>query len=667
MDYVKSLIKKWQDMHAFDAEKDRFKPKKIIKCPCLPVSSNDLTPNTLYPYVYADLYNRYFKMLGENVFFGLGFNFPSSVSYDFLTNHFIYFKDIFSQYQESLDLLGVGYDRTSIFSFYEEPVIEYIQNLFLDEYGKSITLKSGNVLMDSLGIHIYNLYEVNYEDGHYYLKSTGEELFYQTAEYYALNIKHFYEKIEETLDSSFISESQKIEIQKGLGVYKYLEIPLYNYKYNLKIQVKMKNPEYMAGITALLLNPLYMDVLPYVDELEHDAVVRFMQNGYQEGVFTGNTVKNPLTGEDVLLFVSYDFDEAIHPLIPAINEKDVAYATAFGIEYMPIIENGVMINSDFINGLEPTMAKERITESFKEEGMACELHDYSVEEIVISKKDGYGIPIPVFLQDEQVYVPATKEFLPIYYNNRMKITITNEEKLMSNLEYGSFEFNDGFIKAIEPIVIEMIDSTMGQPRDSFYGNTLNIINKNDVFEEYIYPVILSDILNIERKNVTYEMLDVSCTSQKSLVEYSSLNINFTHDILNQTSSDAYRMYILSGDNTENLEMVKLHVAKYQSFIDELINKYEDGFNEETSSIDMKFYTLAHDLTSYLENNDICKYIDTILHFFYDVMLIKKITENEALVYLKLASILCPFTCQKLFEETLNQNYLLIYEEWPFKN
>lgn len=43
------------------------------------------------------------------------------------------------------------------------------------------------------------------------------------------------------------------------------------------------------------------------------------------------------------------------------------------------------------------------------------------------------------------------------------------------------------------------------------------------------------------------------------------------------------------------------------------------------------------------------------------------SEREALIYLKLVSIVCPFTSQKLFEEIFEENYFLVYEEWPFLN
>ncbi len=667
MDFVNDIIKKWHDTHAFEIEKDRFKPKRIIKCPSLSVNSNDITPTALYSYLVADVYNRYYKMLGENVFYSVGFDFPCFESYDFMSNHYLDYKSLFKQYQESLDLLGVGYDRESLYSFYEESTIKYIQSVFVKEYGKSITYKNGNVLMDSLGLHIYNRYEATYSQGHYYLKSTGEELFFQNVDYYALNIKEFHKKIDSVLENIKITDEQKNEIKEGFGYYSFMELPLYNYKCNIKLQIKLKNPEFMAGVAALMLNPLHMDVMPYVDDYEKNTVVHFMQNGYQEGVFTGNVVKNPLTGEDILLFVSYDFDEDIHVLIPSIDEKDATYAQAFGIEYMPIIENDVIINSDFLNGLDRDQARKIIIDSFIDEGMAHLAYDYEIDELIISKKEGYGIPIPVFLQDEKNYVVADEDFLPIYYNNRKKTIITNEERLTSNFEFGSFEFNDGFIKAIEPIVMMCIDATMGQPRDSFVGKTLQFVNKNNVFEEYIYPLILSDVLNMTESNIEYEFLDIKPTSQKSLSEYASLNINFTHDILKDNSCDAYRMYILCADLSENFDMVKLQIAKYQSFLDELTNKYKGGFNMESTTIDIRFYSVTQELTSCIESKNIAKYTETLLHFFYEFVINKDMSGNEAIVFLKLVSIICPFISQQLYEETFNQNYLIIYEEWPLQN
>ena len=127
------------------------------------------------------------------------------------------------------------------------------------------------------------------------------------------------------------------------------------------------------------------------------------------------------------------------------------------------------------------------------------------------------------------------------------------------------------------------------------------------------------------------------------------------------------MYILSGNNTENFEMVKLHVVKYQNFVEELEKKYRNGFSVDSSSIDLRFYKLSNELSNCIENNNISQYIDLILHFFYDEMLAKDMSANEALVYLKLISIICPFVSQRLFEEVFGQNYLIIYEEWPFKS
>ena len=81
----------------------------------------------------------------------------------------------------------------------------------------------------------------------------------------------------------------------------------------------------------------------------------------------------------------------------------------------------------------------------------------------------------------------------------------------------------------------------------------------------------------------------------------------------------------------------------------------------------KLYKLTSQLNSYLENKRLDLYIESITRFLYDELLANKMSEREALIYLKLISVVCPFTAQRLFEEIFEENYFLVYEEWPFLN
>ena len=87
-EYNKSLIKRWHDSRVFNLEKDRFKQKRIISTEITTIDSYSMTSKSLYPYLLADTFNRYFKMCGENIYYIIGIDtasYVSSVSYTHLT------------------------------------------------------------------------------------------------------------------------------------------------------------------------------------------------------------------------------------------------------------------------------------------------------------------------------------------------------------------------------------------------------------------------------------------------------------------------------------------------------------------------------------------------------------------------------------------------------
>lgn len=49
----------------------------------------------------------------------------------------------------------------------------------------------------------------------------------------------------------------------------------------------------------------------------------------------------------MLLFISYDTECDIYPLIPACRKFDKIYTDSFGLDVKEITENDLMINSDF--------------------------------------------------------------------------------------------------------------------------------------------------------------------------------------------------------------------------------------------------------------------------------------------------------------------------------
>ena len=66
----------------------------------------------------------------------------------------------------------------------------------------------------------------------------------------------------------------------------------------------------------------------------------------------------------------------------------------------------------------------------------------------------------------------------------------------------------------------------------------------------------------------------------------------------------------------------------------------------------------------LRNLDFVKYYNNLELFFNNKIKNKKWTEEEALIFLKILSIICPFLSQYIYEIALNERDYIMFEPWP---
>ena len=418
-EYNKSLIKRWHDSRVFNLEKDRFKQKRIISTEITPIDSYSMTSKSLYPYLLADTFNRYFKMCGENIYYIIGIDTASYVSYSFLSNHYLDSKNMLKEYLDVLNIMGVGFDYESIITQENDFVLKEIDKIFLSLYNKDIFFENGPVLTDSLGIKIYNYFETRENNGAFYDAKTDALLCKTSDDYFYFEMRPYIKELETLIDGLSLSAEKKDKIYERLGKKRCVKFLFSNYKEKIEIKVNLPKTYWLGGVVAILLNPKYMDVMPYVCSTEYEVVNHYLQNGYQAGVFSGTTVLNPLTGEEVLLFISYDTECDIYPLIPACRKFDKIYTDSFGLDVKEITENDLMINSDFLNGLDINEASRALEENFVFEGMAFIEYQYESTKLIISKKEGYGILIPMMLKNERE--KYEKFFIKSIYWSRNKM------------------------------------------------------------------------------------------------------------------------------------------------------------------------------------------------------------------------------------------------------
>jgi len=98
------------------------------------------------------------------------------------------------------------------------------------------------------------------------------------------------------------------------------------------------------------------------------------------------------------------------PIKPVIQPHDT---TSHNFEETPYTEDGVLINSDFMNGLSVKEAKDKAVEKLLEKGAGKSKISYRLRDWGISRQRYWGCPIPIIHCSKCDIVPVPEKDLPV--------------------------------------------------------------------------------------------------------------------------------------------------------------------------------------------------------------------------------------------------------------
>ena len=157
----------------------------------------------------------------------------------------------------------------------------------------------------------------------------------------------------------------------------------------------------------------------YLAAVKHKTERERMIDKKMTGVFTGSYAINPLTGKNVPIYVS-DYVLAGYGTgaimgVPAHDSRDYAFARAFDLPIIPLIEGadvseesfdakeGKMINSDGpelkLNGLDVKEAIATTKKFIQEKGLGRVKVNYRLRDAIFSRQRYWGEPFPVYYKD----------------------------------------------------------------------------------------------------------------------------------------------------------------------------------------------------------------------------------------------------------------------------
>ena len=125
-------------------------------------------------------------------------------------------------------------------------------------------------------------------------------------------------------------------------------------------------------------------------------------------------------------FVLMDYGTGAIFGCPAHDQRDFDFAKNYNLEIIRVVSDGIeedlnkaytgigrMINSDFLNNLDISQAKEKITQEIEKTGIGKRKTLFRLKDWGISRQRYWGCPIPMIYLEDGSVVPVEKSELPI--------------------------------------------------------------------------------------------------------------------------------------------------------------------------------------------------------------------------------------------------------------
>lgn len=214
------------------------------------------------------------------------------------------------------------------------------------------------------------------------------------------------------------------------------------------VSVYTTRPDTIFGATFMVLAPEH----PMVDELtsagQRDAVAAYRKaaaakdlvarktgDKAKTGVATGGTVINPATGLEIPVWIAdyvlMDYGTGAIMAVPGHDERDFAFATTYGLGIVRVVAgpddtastplteafvdnaSGTLVNSGRFDGLATAAGGAEITAWLAADGHGNTKVQYRLYDWCISRQRYWGPPIPIIYCDACGTVPVPEDQLPV--------------------------------------------------------------------------------------------------------------------------------------------------------------------------------------------------------------------------------------------------------------
>ena len=146
------------------------------------------------------------------------------------------------------------------------------------------------------------------------------------------------------------------------------------------------------------------------------------------GVWTGSYAINPVNGKEIPIWIAdyvlVSYGTGAIMAVPAHDTRDWEFAKQFDLEIIPVLEggnveegafteDGLHINSGFLDGLDKAQAIDKMVDWLEAEGVGNKKVTYRLRDWLFSRQRYWGEPIPIIHWEDGTTTAVPEEQLPL--------------------------------------------------------------------------------------------------------------------------------------------------------------------------------------------------------------------------------------------------------------
>jgi leucyl-tRNA synthetase len=215
------------------------------------------------------------------------------------------------------------------------------------------------------------------------------------------------------------------------------------------ITVFTTRPDTLFGATYMVLSPEHPLVETITTPEQKAAVKAYQEQAARKsdfertelakkktGVFTGAYAINPVNNERIPIWIAdyvlASYGTGAIMAVPAHDERDFEFAQQFGLPIVNVVrpasgspapeheqmkeafcDEGISINSGFLNGLPTAQAKQTMIAWLEEKGLGKRRINYKLRDWLFSRQRYWGEPFPVLHGENGEVVRLSEQELPL--------------------------------------------------------------------------------------------------------------------------------------------------------------------------------------------------------------------------------------------------------------